>query len=162
MKRILLLIVSLLLAGQAAANEEIILVQDGSPLVIEAYDASYKMPERGIGDGSIVHRLSIRNVSESKIQAYGIGFHTFDAFKRSMGRPFIGYDMSVISVGDQASPLWENRALSAFLFRRHGLGIAYVAIVRLEDGTIWRADESSITGQLTQLELDLTVADEFK
>ncbi|WP_420327631.1 hypothetical protein [Mameliella sp.] len=144
------------------ANEEIVLKQPNAPLAIVSYQSSYKSADRGIGDGSIIHRLEVKNVSDKKVEAYGIGFRTFDTFKRSMGRPFVGYDMSVVATGISTSPIWENRALSAYLFRRHGIGVAYVAIVRLEDGTIWKADEASITRQLTDLELDLTVSEEFK
>ncbi|WP_152475144.1 hypothetical protein [Roseovarius sp. THAF9] len=149
--------------GQAvSANEEIILEQPSAPLEILAYNSSYKNPDRGVGDGSIIHRINVKNTSDQRVEAYAIGIRTFDAFKRSMGRPFVGYDMSAVDTGKDAAPIWENRTLSAYLYRTHGTGIACVAIARLEDGSIWKADEAAITRQLTDLELNLTVSEEFQ
>ncbi len=149
-------------ASPLLATEALVLNQEESPLKIVGYTVSYKSPDRGIGDGTIVHRLTLENPSGASVVAYGVGFRTFDSFKRSMGRPFIGYDMSGVAVGSKATPIWENRALSAYLFRGYGIGVAYVSIVRMEDGTIWRADSNSISNQLTDLELDLTTPEDFE
>ena len=140
------------LATTAFAEQATILKQDGAPLEIVTYTNRYKLPERA-GDGTVVHRALVKNVTDQPVVAYGLGFYIFDAFKRDMGRPFVGYAMNEVKLDGNDDPSWEQRPSSAFLFRRHGQGLAYVAIARLEDGTVWRADESSIARQLEDFEL---------
>ena len=149
-------LVLLLPINTAQAGNEIILKQNNAPLEISNYSATYRSPDRGIGDGSIIHRLSVKNISDQTIEAYGLGFYAFDAFNRSLGRPFVGYDMSAISAAELFQPSWENRVVSAYLFRKHGTAAAYVAIVRFRDGTIWKANETDIAIQLESLELELS------
>jgi hypothetical protein len=143
-----------ILISEAKAEEATILVQASSPLEITRYSNRYKPPDR-VGDGTIIQRASVKNISEKKIDAYGIGFYIFDAFKRNMGRPFVGYAMNSVEISGNDSPGWEQRPSSAFLFQNHGHGLAYVAIVRFEDGTIWEADSNSITKQLEDFEFEL-------
>ena len=64
--------------------------------------------------------------------------------------------MNNIIVNASDSPGWEQRPSSAFLFERNGHGLAYVAIARLEDGTIWKADLDDIARQLEDFELELS------
>lgn len=144
----------------ALATEVHVLDQPDAPVKISGYTASYKSPERGIGDGSIIHRMTVESTSGERVVAYGIGFQVFDSFKRSLGRPFVGYDMIGVAGDYKATPIWENRATSAYLFQGHGTGVAYVAIARMADGSIWKANESSIENQLTNLELDLAASEE--
>jgi len=73
-----------------------------------------------------------------------------------MGRPFIGYAMNEIATDMRDSPGWEQRPSSAFLFENNGQGLAYIAIVRFEDGSVWTADENEITFQIQDFELELT------
>ncbi|SLN67370.1 hypothetical protein TRL7639_03878 [Falsiruegeria litorea R37] len=141
-----------ILAPTAHAEKATILLQEDAPLEITNYTNRYKSPDR-VGDGTVIHRANVKNTSNQPIEAYGLGFYIFDAFNRDMGRPFVGYAMDRVVVDASDDPGWEQRPGSAFLFRRHGHGLAYVAIVRFEDGTIWRADDSSITKQLEDFEL---------
>jgi hypothetical protein len=143
-----------ILKTSVSAEEATVLSQADAPLEITKYANHYKSPDR-IGDGTVLHRPVVKNSSEKIIVAYGIGFYIFDAFKRDMDRPFIGYTMSTVPVSQSDAPRWEQRPNSAFLFQNYGHGLAYVAIVRFEDGTIWKADESSIIGQLEDFEFEL-------
>ncbi|WP_424985393.1 hypothetical protein [Microbulbifer sp. S227A] len=138
----------------AQAENALILAQDNSPLRIESYTSRYKKPDR-VGDGTVIHRVGIANTSKDYVSAFGIGFYIFDAFKRDMGRPFVGYSMSGVEVDAIDEAAWEQRPGSAFLFKDYGQGLAYVAIVRMEDGTIWRADESEILKQIEDFEFSL-------
>jgi hypothetical protein len=139
----------------AFGQEAIIFEQSEAPLEIISYRTGYIPPDRA-GDGSIRHSVTVRNNLEQNVEAYGIGFYIFDAFNRSMDRPFVGYAMNPIGSSLTDNPRWEQRARSAFLYDGHGQGIAYVAIVRFEDGTIWEASESDILRQLDDFELELS------
>ncbi len=136
----------------ANAEKATVLVQESAPLEITSYTNRYKSPDR-VGDGTVIHRAQVQNVSNQPVEAYGLGFYIFDAFNRDMGRPFVGYAMNQVMVDASDEPGWEQRASSAFLFQHHGHGLAYVAIVRFKDGSIWRADNSAITKQLEDFEL---------
>ncbi len=144
------------LAAPAFAEDATILLQADAPLQIVNYTNRYKAPDR-VGDGTITHRATVENVSGQDIEGYGLGFYVFDSFNRDLARPFVGYAMTTLMNGSKDQPGWEQRPNSAFLFRNHGQGIAYVDIVRLADGTIWQADSSSITRQLEDFELTLTM-----
>jgi len=150
-------VIFLILLSNAAygKTESHILQQVSAPIEILSYSASYRSPDRGIGDGKIIHRVNVKNTSSKEIVAYGIGLQVFDAFNRSLDRPFVGYDMSNLPVDEALQPGWEQRALSAYLFKGYGTGVAYVAIVRFRDGTIWKADPTNISNQVTDLELEL-------
>ncbi|WP_037317087.1 hypothetical protein [Ruegeria halocynthiae] len=141
-----------LIAPMANAEKATVLVQESAPLEITSYTNRYKSPDR-VGDGTVIHRAQVQNVSNQPVEAYGLGFYIFDAFNRDMGRPFVGYAMNQVMVDASDEPGWEQRASSAFLFQHHGHGLAYVAIVRFKDGSIWRADNSAITKQLEDFEL---------
>ncbi|MDF1716003.1 MAG: hypothetical protein P1U75_04920 [Antarcticimicrobium sp.] len=156
MRKIFPLLFILCLATVAQATEIKILEQIGAPLRISSYSANYKSPARGIGDGSIVHRFVVENIGEQDVVAYGVGIQVFDAFKRSMDLPFVGYDMSGIKVGSTQDPVWERRSLSAYLFRRYGTAVAYIDIARFADGTIWKANQGSISAQITDLQLEMS------
>ncbi|MBM1309068.1 hypothetical protein JQT66_04450 [Sulfitobacter mediterraneus] len=138
----------------AAAEEAKILKQDDSPVTIETYTNRYKSPDR-VGDGTVIHRVEVKNISEQDIDAYGIGIYIFDSFNRDMGRPFIGYAMSRVKAGALDTAGFEQRPRSAFLFENNGQGLAYIAIVRLADGTIWEADTDKISRQIEDFELQI-------
>lgn len=143
------------LGVSAQAEEATILAQPNSPLEIESYTNRYAPPDR-VGNGTVIHRASVRNTSGQVVEAYGLGFYIFDAFKRDMGRPFIGYAMDRVVADATDSPGWEQRPGSAFLFDNHGHGLAYVAIARMKDGTIWKADNSDIQRQLEDFQFTLS------
>jgi hypothetical protein len=117
------------------------------------------MPPDRVGDGSIIHRATVINSSGQGVEAYGIGFYIFDAFDRDMGRPFIGYSMSPVSIGSDDRVGFEQRPRSAFLFDRHGKSLAYISIVRMEDGTIWKADGDDVARQIEDYELEIVGED---
>ncbi len=138
----------------AFAEQADILIQAGSPLQIESYRNYYKNPDR-FGDGSIMHMVTLKNVSDQPVEGYGLGFFAFDSFNRSLGRPFVGYSMSPVASEAQDNPSWEHKPLSAFLFDGNGRALAYIDIVRLKDGTIWKANMNEINAQLRDYELNL-------
>ena len=146
------------LVGVAHAEQSTLLTQSEAPLSITNYSNRYRPPDRE-GDGTVVHRATVTNVSKLRVDAYGVGFYIFDAFRRDMGRPFVGYAVNSIAVEGTDDAGWEQRPGSAFLFRKHGHGLAYIAIVRLEDGSVWRADDASFTRQLEDFELSLQRGD---
>ena len=141
------------------AETSTIFKQPDAPLEITSYNNRYKASDR-YGDGSIVHRVMVKNQSTQKIDAYGLGFYAFDSFKRDMGRPFVGYAMNELVIDASDNPSWEQKPSGAYLFKKHGQGLVYVAIVRFTDGTIWKADKNDISHQLQDFELELDESSE--
>ncbi len=140
------------LAVPVSANEAIILKQDDAPIRIDWYKANHKSTGRA---GVISHRVSVTALTENSVQAFALGFHVFDAFDRNMDKPFFGYHMERLAAGAEQSAVWEQNARDSFTFTRYGTGVVYVAIARLFDGTIWKADEVDIQLQLEDLEFEL-------
>lgn len=134
------------------AQEGIILEQEDSPIQIEWYKPHYKSEGR---IERISHRVKLSSTGDKQVEAFALGFRIFDAFNRNMDRPFYGYSMDGLFVGVEQDFGWEQTAPNTFIFRRYGTGVTYVAIARLSDGTIWKADELSIQLQLEDLEFDL-------
>lgn len=145
----------LFVGQQLHAEQAIVLDQPDAPISISRYVNRYKTPAR-VGDGTVMHSVDVKNVSNQNIDAFGVGFYIFDSFNRDMGRPFIGYSMTPITSNSDGSARFEQRPRSAFLFERNGQGISYIAIVRLADGSIWKADNDNIARQIEDFELLIT------
>jgi hypothetical protein len=161
--RITLLAITAVIAMSSSAfaqtNEVRIIEVPGAPLEITSYAAEYR--ERGTyTTEGIHHSVTVRNVSQQEIVAISIGFNAFDAFKRYMGRPLNGVDIAPIAVAETTGRMtWTQTPSASFTFARYGIGVAYVRLVRLADGTIWEADMDYVLDQLQQIEDGLTLAD---
>ncbi|MCA1790546.1 MAG: hypothetical protein LC667_12020 [Thioalkalivibrio sp.] len=140
-------------------NEARVIEVPGAPLEIISYSAQYDEGGSYSTEG-IQQRVVVQNVSDQGVVALGIGFHAFDAFKRYMGRPLTGIAIFELrSEGESTRMSWNHRPTSAFTFEDYGIGVAFVRIVRLEDGTIWEADMDYVLGELQKIEDGLALED---
>ncbi len=135
-----------------------VLDQTDTPLTINEFTAQYQEGGRYSSEG-IRYDVSFTNNTDQDVVAYAMGFYAFDVFNRSLGRPLEGYSVNTISAGRSNDGAWVQRMSSPTLFRDYGTGIAYVARVRLADGTVWSYDEESILRQLQEFEESLTLDD---
>ena len=155
----LFLIVAIVGTAVAQNNEVRIIEVPGAPLEIASYSAEYR--ERGTyTTEGIHHTVTVRNVSGQEIVALGIGINAFDAFKRYMGRPLTGIAISPLAAdATTRSMTWVQTPSASFTFERYGIGVAYVRLVRLADGTVWEADMDHVLRQLQEIEDGLTLED---
>jgi hypothetical protein len=143
----------------AFAQEVKILNQENAPISITSFTAKYQDgTSRYVSEG-IRFDVNFSNISNQDIVAYALGFYAFDVFNRSIGRPLEGYSVSTIKSGSTGSGAWVQRSSSSSLFEKYGTGIAYVARVRLADGTIWNYNSANILKQLQEFEESLTLDD---
>lgn len=149
--------ISLAIAAVLKAENAVVLVQEDSPLRITSYSAAYEPESRGRYDSHsdrIVHSLAYTNSSEKKIVALRIGIAAFDTFNNFMGR-FGGVSIEDLESKTEKKGVWTQDPYSAFLFRKYGTGVVYVAELRFEDGTFWRADMDAILVQMRKFEATL-------
>ena len=136
----------------ANASDSIILSQKGSPIEITTYSARYSR-----SDKEILHRISVKNITDQVIVAFQISFLAFDVFKENMGRRLGGVEISRLYPGNEFTKLtWSHRPYAAFMFDHHGIGVAFVSKVRLENGNIWTFNEDYILEELRKIKEDLT------
>jgi len=157
MKSCIILSIGLVFATALTAETSIVLTQEGSPLKITSYSASYEPESQNRYDSHsdrIVHALTYTNVSEKKIAALRIGIAAFDAFNNFMGR-FGGVSIDDLVPQVSTKGVWTQDPYATFLFQKYGTGVVYVAEIRFEDGSFWRADMDSILAQMRKFEATL-------
>jgi hypothetical protein len=160
-RTVLFIAVAVLVLGGAFAqrNEVRVIEVPGAPLEIASYVAMYRSRGTNVTEG-IHHTVTVRNVSGQEVVAIGIGFNAFDAFKRYMGRSLTGIDISLIAVDATTGTMtWTQTPSASFTFERYGIGVAFVRLVRLADGTVWEADMDYVLRQLQEIEDSLTLED---
>ena len=59
--------------------------------------------------------------------------------------------MDELQLGKSAKGSWVQRTSGDFAFLT---GLAYVDMVRLDDGTIWKSDEDAILTEIRKIETD--------
>lgn len=161
MKAILCLLFAVASTASLFAEKAVILTQEGSPLVISSYTATYQREVRGSyasHSDQIVHALVLKNSATKAIVAYRIGLGAFDTFNNFMGK-FSGVSIEMVIPGSAVKGSWAQDPYAAFLFEKYGTGVAYVSEVRFDDGTFWRADMDSILAQMQQFEASLDKSD---
>ena len=142
-----------------AENPVRIIEVPGAPLEIVEYEARYQEDSRYVTEG-VRHGVTVRNPGNQAVVALGIGFYAFDAFNRYMGRPLTGISMRTLDAGDTSEGMvWVQRPSAAFTFSSYGMGVAYVRIARLADGTVWEADMDYVLQRLQEFEEGLTLDD---
>ena len=150
---------SLVLSLAFSQNESRVIDVPGAPLEIISYSARYTEGGSYSTEG-IQQAVTVRNAAGQGVVALGIGFHAFDAFKRYMGRPLTGIAIFELpSDGESTRMTWTQRPTASFTFEDYGIGVAFVRIVRFEDGTIWEADMDHVLGELQEIEDSLALED---
>ncbi|MDY0144104.1 MAG: hypothetical protein RBR97_19660 [Bacteroidales bacterium] len=157
--KLIIVIILNTLVFETYAQAVKILNQENAPISITSFTAKYQAgTSRYVSEG-IRFDVEFSNKTNQEIVAYAFGFYAFDVFNRSLGRPLEGYSVSTIKTGSSSSGAWVQRLSSPSLFEKYGTGIAYVARVRLADGTIWNYNPANILKQLQEFEESLTLDD---
>jgi hypothetical protein len=152
---VLALLLRFIPAGSAlmAASEPkaITILQPDSPIEITSYKAQFHNGgTAGYPTEGIEHRLEYKNRGTQKVVAISFGLLAFDVFNRFLGT-VDGIAMREVLPGKAASASPFHSPYAAFSFLT---GLAYVNLVRFEDGTLWRADEATVLAEVRKIEKD--------
>jgi hypothetical protein len=140
-------------AGLAAPPPKaIIIAQPNSPVGIIGYSARFQGRSTYTSEG-IAHSLEYRNRGNQKVVAIRFGLVSFDVFNRFLGKTG-GISMDDLVAGKTQKGEWVSSPYADFSFLT---GLAYVDLVRLEDGTIWQADEATVLDEIRKIEKDFDV-----
>ncbi len=123
------------------------LTQDGVPLQITAYACNYQRRSDYSPEG-IRHALEYKNVSAKTIEALEIGLVSFNVWNTYMDRTG-GISIETIPMNVAKKGTWVASAYRDFAFLT---GVAYVAKVRFNDGTIWSADLDAVAAAMREIE----------
>ena len=144
---------SALLGGSAviAAPEPkaIIISQPNSPVEIIGYTARFQRRSTYTTEG-IAHNLEYKSRSTQKVVAIRFGLVSFDVFNRFLGKTGAISMDDLIPTKTQKGG-WVTSPYADFSFLT---GLAYVDLVRLEDGTIWQADDATVLNEIRKIEKD--------
>lgn len=124
-------------------EKSIVLKQENAPMKIEKYEASYY-------EQSVYHEATYKNISQQKIVAFKLGFISFDVFNEFLDSTK-GISVEDIEINNSKKGSWSSAKYRGFLFRKYGTGIAFVDVVRFEDGTIWKVNFDEILPQIKEL-----------
>jgi hypothetical protein len=139
---LLLTMTSLLVAEILPRN--IVVQQSNSPIRIVSYKAAYK-PETGLK-----HVIQYQNRSGQKIVAIRFGMLSFDLFHKFLGKT-TGTNVQDMGAGKSEEGFWLTDSNHAAAFH---VGIAWVDSIRMEDGTIWLANEADILAEARKEDKD--------
>lgn len=140
------------------AQSTVILNQPDAPMNITEFTANYQEKGRYTSEG-VRYNVSFKNSKDKTIVAYAVGFFSFDVFNRPLGRQLEGFSVKTISQISDGKGVWVQRMSNPSLFKDYGTGVAYVAHVRFEDGTIWSYNAEAVLSQLQEFESTLTLED---
>jgi hypothetical protein len=126
----------------------IVVQQSNCPIRISSYRAFYK-PETGLR-----HTIKYENRSGQKIVAIRFGMLSFDLFHKFLGKT-TGTNVQDMGSGKSEEGYWTTDSGHAAAFY---VGIAWVDSLRLEDGTIWNANEADILSEARREDKDFDPA----
>jgi hypothetical protein len=127
----------------------IIIAQPNSPVEIIGYTARYQRRGTYTTEG-IAHSLEYKSRGTQKVVAVRFALVSFDVFNRFLGKTG-GISMDDVNPSKTQKGEWVSSPHADFSFLT---GLAYVDLVRLDDGTIWQADESTVLDEVRKIEKD--------
>lgn len=133
----------------APPPKAIIISQPNSPVEIVGYTARFQRRSTYTTEG-IAHSLEYRSRGTQKVVAIRFGLVAFDVFNRFLGKTG-GISMDDLLPAKNQKSEWVSSPYADFSFLT---GLAYVDLVRLEDGTIWQADEATVLDEIRKIEKD--------
>ena len=133
-------------AVAAPPPRAIIIAQPNSPIEIATYTARFQRRTNYQQEG-ISHSLAYRTRGSQKVVAIRFGLVAFDVFNRFLGKTG-GISMDDLVPGKTQTGDWVSSPYADFSFLT---GLAYVDLVRLEDGTIWQADEATVLAEIRKI-----------
>ena len=134
----------------APPPKAIIIAQPNSPVEITKYTARFQRRTTYTTEG-ISHSLEYTNRGTQKIVAIRFGLVSFDVFNRFLGKTGGISTDDIVPAALPKKGEWVSSPYADFSFLT---GLAYVDLVRLEDGTIWQADEAMVLAEIRKIEKD--------
>ena len=123
--------------GAEILPRNIVVQQSNSPIRIVSYKAAYK------AETGLRHVIQYQNRSGQKIVAIRFGMLSFDLFHKFLGKT-TGTNVQDMNAGKSEDGFWLTDSGHAAAFH---VGIAWVDAIRMEDGTIWNANEADILSE---------------
>ena len=135
--------------GAAPQPKAIIIAQPNSPVEVINYTARFQRRSTYTTEG-IAHSLEYKTRGAQKVVAIRFGLVSFDVFNRFLSKTG-GISLDDLVPGKNQKGEWVSSPYADFSFLT---GLAYVDMVRLEDGTIWQADEATVLEEIRKIEKD--------
>ena len=133
----------------APQPKAIVIGQPNSPVEIIGYTARFQRRSTYTTEG-IEHSVEYKSRGTQKVVAIRFGLVSFDVFNRFLGKTG-GISMDDLIPAKTQKSEWVSSPYADFSFLT---GLAYVDLVRLEDGTIWQADEATVLDEIRKIEKD--------
>ncbi len=123
-----------------------VIAQADAPVAIDGYTCQYR---EGAGrEGGIRHQIRYRNNAARRTVAVQLGMVSFDAFDDLIAASR-GATLESTVVGDHGEVSFLQGRGAEFAFHT---GVVYVAKVRFDDGTVWRADLRKVAEWLRRIQ----------
>ncbi|MGH9387528.1 MAG: hypothetical protein ACRD2N_24980 [Vicinamibacterales bacterium] len=126
----------------------IVVQQSNSPIRIESYRAQYKT------DTGLRHTIKYQNRSGQKVVAIRFGMLSFDLFHKFLGKT-TGTNVQDMGAGKSEEGFWMTDSQHVAAFH---VGIAWVDSIRMEDGTIWLANDADVLAEARREDKDFDPA----
>ncbi len=130
-----------------------VVAQPDAPVVIDGYTCQYHAS--GAREGGIRHVVRYKNSAARRTVAVQVGIVSFDAFDELIAASR-GVSLEATRVNDHEEVSFLQSHPAAFSFHT---GVAYVARVRFDDGTVWRADLPRVVESLRRVQHDFDPKD---
>lgn len=135
--------------GAAPQPKAIIITQPNSPVEVINYTARFQRRSTYSTEG-ISHNLEYKTRGTQKVVAIRFGLVSFDVFNQFLSK-IGGISTDDLVPGKSQKGEWVSSPYADFSFLT---GLAYVDMVRLDDGTIWKADEAAVLEEIRKIEKD--------
>jgi len=152
---VLILVLMLVFSIEVSASlQEKFEIINNVPKLLKIEEFSFSIDSY---DDEITYSINLKNNTDQTIEAYGIAFVVFDYFnERCTG--LTGVSHTKIKSGGSDSGRWSNSDYSAW----QGLtGFAFISKMRLEDGTVVRADTKEIASKMSEILGDTVNSEEL-
>lgn len=127
-----------------AKLDPVVHIVNNVPELLEIQDFSFKIDSY---DDEYQFKVTVKNNSSQKIEAYGISFLVFDYFNERNGG-LTGVSHSAIDSGGTSSGTWTDKDYSAWA----GLtAFAFVSKIRLDDGTVVKASSTKVAEEISRI-----------
>ena len=148
---VLMLVFSVEVSASLQEKSEII---NNVPKLLKIEEFSFSIDSY---DDEITYSITLKNNTDQAIEAYEVAFVVFDYFnERCTG--LTGVSHTKIKTGGSDSGSWSNSDYSAW----QGLtGFAYISKMRLEDGTVVRADTKEVASKMSEILGDTVNSEEL-
>ena len=152
-------LVVLVTASMAIASDDRFLAVADSPVQVSTFAATYRGAGTSRSRDEILIDLKFTNIATQDIVALDLRVTFYDAFNERLGRGLEGFALVRVPVGKDATLSWTHSPYAAFRFERYGTAVGFIDQIRLDDGTIWKADRQELLALMREFEDSLTIED---